>query len=295
MLQLAVQGLATGAGYALFAIGLILIHQATQTLNFAHGAMAVVGVFVGLNLVTKAGWNVVLACVAGVLVSGALGAASYVFVLGPLARRTGSRSLHAHLAAMLVTLGLLYILQSGTLNIFGSEVYRFPDLFGSTEWHIGDANVPSSHVGAMICTACLLVPTLIFIRRARWGLAMRAANEKPEAAVLMGVETRILYPAIWGIGSAIAALAGILIAPVSFVQVNMMDSTLIAALAAATVGGLSSLTGAVAGAVLLGVVQSYAAYGLGANTATIVTFLIIFVMLLLRPTGIVAERRAREL
>ena len=293
VLQLAVQGLATGASYALFAIGLVLVYQATRTLNFAHGALAVVGVLVALNLANGWGWNVIVASLAGVFCAGLLGAIAYIFFLGPLFRRSDSTSLNGHLAAMLVTLGLLYIAQSVTLNVFGSEVRRFPNLFGSGEFHIGGATIPSSYIGAMVCTVCLIIPLLAFIRYGRWGVAMRAASEKPEAAALMGVNTQILNPLVWGVGVAIAALAGILVAPVAFVHINMMEPVLIAALAAATVGGLSNLGGAVIGAVVLGLVQSFTAYGLGPNAATIVTFLIIFGLLVLRPTGIIAERQER--
>ena len=283
-LQYLFAGLSAGSTYALVALGLVLVYQASRVLNFAHGDIAAMATFVAYALLS-AQFPFAVAFALAVLFGAALAAAFYFGILVPAQRRDAT-----HLGQVILTLGLGLILQGAASFFWGAEPkpFRFP-LSDTRIWKVGVVSM--SELGLGTLGVGLLCSLLLYglVQRTRVGRAMRAISENLTAAQTLGIPTRHLLALSWGVASALGAIAGIFLAPALFLDPYFMLDPFLKGFSAAILGGLNSLPGAIVGGLLLGVAESLSGAYIAIQFKNTLAFLIVIVVLLVRPEGLLGR------
>jgi branched-chain amino acid transport system permease protein len=271
-------GLATGGIYASLALALVMIYQATHLLNFAQGEMAMFCTYIAWSLV-NAGVPYWVAFFLTVVIAFALGVLIQRFVLRPV---RGS----SVLSLVVVFIGLLVIFNSLAGWIFTYTIKTFPSPF-PPEPPFGQHYVSSHELGATFVTLMVLVLLYGFFRFTPLGLAMRAAAQNPRSSRLVGIRVGWMLALGWGLASAIGAIAGMMVAPIVYLDPNMMSGILLYAFAAALVGGVDSPGGAAMGGFLVGVLENLlGAYVIGTELKLSVALVLIVGVLVIRPSGL---------
>ncbi len=280
-LQYAVTGLSAGSLYALVALGLVLIYKSTRVLNFAHGDVATLGTFAAFALVSR-GYSFAIAFPAALL-TGALAAVLFYFGALAPAQRKGATLL----GQVILTIGLALIVQGFVVYAFGTEPDRMPfPLSDSASRQIGPVYVSELSLGTLAAAVAACGGVYLVVQRTRLGLAMRAVSENLMAAQTLGIPTRRVLAFAWGAASALSVLAGLFLAPALLLDPFFMLDPFLKGFAAAVLGGLGSLPGAVAGGLLLGVAESLAGAYAGIEFKKSLAFLVILAVLLVRPEGL---------
>jgi branched-chain amino acid transport system permease protein len=280
LLQQVLAGLANGAIYALMALAVVMIYQAIDHLNFAQGEMAMFSTFIAWQLIAW-GQPYWVAFAISVIVS---------FVAGILIDRVLFRPIsNAPILSQLVAfIALFSILNSSAGEIWNFTIKTFPTPFGREP--LFGLRLISTHEAGMIgVTLVMLALLYLFFRGSRLGLAMRAAAANPESARLVGIRVGWMIALGWGMSSAIGAIAGMLIAPVVFLDPNMMFGVLLYGFTGAVLGGLSSPGGAVAGGFAVGVIENLAGTFIpyfGRELKLTIALVLIVAVLLVRPSGV---------
>jgi branched-chain amino acid transport system permease protein len=275
-----IAGIATGAIYACMALAVVMIYQAIDHLNFAQGEMAMFSTFVAWQLM-KWGLSYWAAFASVLVFSFAGGVAIEHLLFKPLAKAPAL----THVAGFIA---LFEIVNSVAGLVWDFNVKQFPTPFGSAPF-LGSQLISTHQAGMIGVTLVLLLLLFVFFRHTRVGLAMRAAAAMTESARLVGINTSWMVALGWGMASAIGSVAGMLIAPVVFLEPNMMGGVLIYGFAAAVVGGLSSPPGAVIGGFLVGIFENLiGAYvpGVGNELKLPIALALIVAVLVLRPNGL---------
>jgi branched-chain amino acid transport system permease protein len=283
MVQQVVSGLATGGVYASLALALVLVYRAMEALNFAQGEMAMFSTFIAWTLITQLHLNYYLAFVLTIAVSIAGGIAIERVVIRPVE--------HAPpLTVVLVTLGLFFVVNGTAGFVWGYVVKAFPGPpgFPQAPVSVGGVSVGIQDLFLIGVTLVLLAVLYVFFRYTKLGLAMRAAAMYPETSRLLGVRTSWMLALGWGLAAGVGAVSGILIAPIEFLDPNLMQPVLLYAFAAAVLGGIDNPGGAVVGGFVVGVVLALVGtYVPGARDLRLALGLVIIVaVLLFRPAGI---------
>jgi branched-chain amino acid transport system permease protein len=271
-------GLATGGIYASLALALVMIYQATHLVNFAQGEMAMFTTYIAWSLI-QAGTPYWAAFFLTVLVA---------FLFGALIERLVIRPVqHAPvLAVVVVFIGLLVIFHSLAGWIFTYTIQPFPSPFPA-EPPFGIRHMSAHELGAIGVTLAVLAALYAFFRFTPLGLAMRAAAQNPESSRLVGIRVGWMLALGWGLAAAIGAVAGMMIAPVVYLDPNMMGGILLYAFAAALLGGIDNPWGAVIGGFLVGVLENLlGAFVIGTELKLSVALVLIVVVLLVRPSGL---------
>ena len=272
-----IAGLATGGIYASLALALVMIYRSTHHVNFAQGEMAMFSTFIA-SLLLQAGWQYWAAFCATVAIAFAMGAAIEVTLI----RRLRDAPV---LAIVVVFVALLVILHSLAGWLFGYAIRPFPSPFG--EAAVAGGLLSPHQLGAVGITLLMLASVYVFFRHSPLGLQMRATAENPVSSRLVGVRVSRMLALGWGLAGAIGAVAGMMIAPVVFLDVHMMSGVLLYAFAAAVLGGVASAPGAVAGGFIVGVLENLlGTYVVGAELKLSVALVLIIVVLVARPTGL---------
>jgi branched-chain amino acid transport system permease protein len=280
LLQQVLAGLATGAIYATMALAVVMIYQAIDHLNFAQGEMAMFSTFLAWQMMQ---W--------GVPYWGAFAAAvALSFVGGVAIERVLFRPIHnAPILSQLVAfIALFSILNSSAGEIWDFTIKTFPTPFG-TKPFLGSSLISTHQAGMIGVTLVLLGLLYLFFRGSRLGLAMRAAAANPESARLVGIRVGWIIALGWGMSAAIGAVAGMLIAPIVFLEPNMMLGVLLYGFAGAVLGGLSSPGGAVVGGFAVGVIENLAGTFIpyvGREMKLTLALIVIVAVLMVRPAGI---------
>jgi branched-chain amino acid transport system permease protein len=280
-LQYVISGLSTGSIYALVALGLALIYRSNRILNFAHGDITTAGTFLaftllGLNL--HYGPAFILALVFGSL----LAMGFYFCVLVPAQRREAT-----HLGQIILTLGLGLILQGLITHFGGTEPQSFPFPLSDTEiYQLGSVVVSQLGLGTLGIGLLASLLLYLLVQKTRLGLAMRATSENLPAAQTMGIPTRRILALSWGLAALLGVLAGLFLAPALLLDPFFMLEPFLKGFAAAILGGLNSLPGAIVGGLILGVAESLAGGFVSIAFKNTLAFLIIIVVLLVRPEGL---------
>jgi len=273
-----IAGLATGGIYASLALALVMIYQATHLVNFAQGEMAMFATYIAWALI-NAGmgyWPAFLLTV------------GIAFVLGVLIERIIIRPVENApvLAVVVVFIGLLVILNSLAGWIFTYTIKSFPSPF-PTEPLFGIRAMSPHRLGAIGVTLVVLALLYAFFRFTPLGLAMRAAAQNPESSRLVGIRVGWMLALGWGLAAAIGAVAGMMVAPIVYLDPNMMGGVLLYAFAAALVGGIDSPGGAVLGGLLVGVLENVlGAFVIGNELKLVVALVLIVGVLLVKPSGL---------
>lgn len=287
MWQMISSGIALGAIYGLIALGIVMVYKATGILNFAHGEAAMISAFVAFSLI-KLGlplWAVVI----GTLAFGALmGLTIERFVLRPFIGKP-------LLSSAIATLGLFLLFGDMAIWIWGKDTQELPSVFPSKPIDIGAGVVVSGiDIGILAVCATLALLLFAFFRFTRLGLAMQATMENPTAARLMGIPIRRIYSLSWALSHMIAALAGLLIAPLTFLHSAMMQHALHFAFAAAVLGGIGSMPGALLGGMIIGVTANLTGAYVSSQWKDVVPFIVMLVILIVRPHGLLARRHVKK-
>jgi branched-chain amino acid transport system permease protein len=282
--QYALTGLSAGSLYALVALGLVLVHRSTRVLNFAHGQVATVGTFAAFWLLGQ-GYPFAVAFPLAVLAGAAAAILFYFVVLVP-AQRQGATLL----GQVILTLGLALVFEGLVIYRFGAEPDRLPFPLSDTRtWRLGPVFLSELSAGTLATGLVATVLLYLLVQRSRLGLAMRATSENLAAAQTLGIPTRLVLGVAWGVASALGVLAGLFLAAALLLDPFFMLDPFLKGFAAAVLGGLNSLPGAVLGGLLLGVAESLAGAYLTIQFKNTLAFLIIILVLLVRPEGLLGR------
>ena len=280
-IQQVVSGLATGGIYASLALALVMIYQATDVVNFAQGEMAMFSTYLAWSML-HAGVPYWLTFCATLVIA---------FVGGLLIERVVIRPVENApiLAIVIVSIGLLVILNSVAGWIYSYIQKPFPSPFPSKPIQIGNIVFGAHDLGAIGITLVILSLLFLFFRYTTLGLAMRAAAQNPVSSRLCGIRVSWMLALGWGLAATFGAVAGMMVAPIVFLDPNMMGGIQIYAFAAATVGGFTSPPGAVVGGLLVGVTENlvgtYVPF-IGTELKLTVALAMIIIVLLVRPSGL---------
>ena len=273
-----VAGLATGGIYASVALALVMIYQATHHINFAQGELAMFATYICWSLI-NAGLPYWVAFFVTIAIAFCLGVLIERIIVRPVERAPV-------LTVVVVFLGLLFILNSMAGWIFTYTIKSFPSPFPK-EPPFGVHFISSHELGAVGVTLVVLVLLFGFFRFTPLGLAMRAAAQNPDSARLVGIRVGWMLALGWGLAAAIGSTAGMMVAPIVFLDPNMMSGILLYAFAAALVGGIDSPGGAVLGGFLVGVLENIVgAYLIGTELKLTVALVLIVGVLVVRPAGL---------
>jgi branched-chain amino acid transport system permease protein len=280
VLQVLISGMAQGCIYGLIALGFVLIYKATETVSFAQGELMMLGAFAALAAMTFAGlpyWAAVPVAIAGMA------------LLGYLVERAALRPILGQPAFSIVmlTIGLGYIARGAITMVpnLGTETHLLPVPYKDHAWQLGGVVMNAEQVTVIGVTALLCVLLYLMFSRTRVGVAMQAVSQNQLAAYYMGIPVKRLNGLVWAVAAAVAALAGLLLAPITFVHANMGFIGL-KAFPAAVVGGFGSLPGAVVGGLVIGVVESMAGFYLPEGFKDVAAYVVVLLMLMVRPNGL---------
>ena len=291
-LQLVISGAAIGCIYALIALGFVLIYKATETVNFAQGDLMMIGGFVGLTAMTVAGLPFWLAFLLTIVVMVLFGMGTERLVLRPLLGQPA-------FTMIMMTIGLGYLARGLVTMIpyWGTETHTLPVPWkDEVIWLGGEGSglvISVEHLAIILATVALVALLYLFFRYTRLGIAMQATSQNQLAAFYMGIPVRRVNMLIWGLSSAICGVAGLLLAPITFVHANMGFVGL-KAFPAAVVGGFGSIPGALVGGLIIGIVESLAGFYLPDGIKDIAAYIVVLVMLAVKPNGLFGENLTKK-
>ncbi|MFZ5818091.1 MAG: branched-chain amino acid ABC transporter permease [Bacillota bacterium] len=285
-LQYVIGGLAAGSLYALAALGLTLIFKTSEIVNFANGEMAMVSTFAAFFLLRAWEWPYWAAF---------LGALAFAALLGILLERLFMRPVQKanHLNQIMVTLGIFLVL-NGTVSVYVYEPQPFPKPVEGAPFMVSGLFISRDSVLIFIIATAIMLALYLFSTYTLSGIALRATAQNLLTSRLMGVPTGRVYAITWAFAAMLGAVAGMLIAPTTGLDPNFMGDVAIKAFAGAILGGLGSLPGAVAGGLLLGVLENLIVGYLAPELKAVFAFSLILLVLVIRPQGIMGAPLRRR-
>ncbi|MFP5398610.1 MAG: branched-chain amino acid ABC transporter permease [Gammaproteobacteria bacterium] len=288
VLQVLVSGIAQGCIYGLIALGFVLIYKATEAVSFAQGELMMLGAFLGLALLTVLGfpfWIIVPAVIAAMAVFGfALERAVIRPILGQPA-----------FSIVMLTIGIGYVARGAItmVPVIGTETHTLPVPYKDEVIPLGGVVLAVEQLVVIGITALLCGVLYLLFSRSKVGIAMQAASQNQLAAYYMGIPVKRLNGVVWALAAVVAAVAGLLLAPITFVHANMGFIGL-KAFPAAVVGGFGSLPGAIVGGLIIGVVESLAGFYLPEGFKDVAAYVVVLIMLMLKPNGLFGENLRKK-
>lgn len=280
VLQLTISGISLGCIYALIALGFVLIYKATETVNFAQGELMMLGAFAGLVLMKTVGlpfWSA-----APIAVVGTAG-------FGVLVERIAVRPIlgQPQFTVVMLTIGLGYVVRGLITMIpgIGSDTHTLEVPYKGVIFNAGELVISAEQLAVILITAALCIGLYVMFRYSKVGIAMQASSQNQIAAYYMGIPVKRLNGLVWGLSAAVAAIAGLLLAPITFIHANMGFIGL-KAFPAAVVGGFGSLPGAIVGGLIIGMVESFSGFYLPEGFKDIAAYVVVLIMLVLKPNGL---------
>ncbi|MFP5462655.1 MAG: branched-chain amino acid ABC transporter permease [Gammaproteobacteria bacterium] len=288
ILQLTIAGVAIGCIYALIALGFVLIYKATEVVNFAQGDVMMLGGFVAFTFAVLWEFPFWLAVIFAILVLALVGAVFNRVLLVPIIGQPT-------FAAVMITLAAGYVMRGVASMVpgWGTDTYALKAPYSDGTLRLGELVVSTDHIAIIVLTALLCLGLFLFFKYTRVGIAMQASSQNQLAANYMGIPVRRINTLIWGISAGVAAFTAILLAPITFVHTNMGFIGL-KAFPAAVVGGFGSIPGAIAGGLIIGLVESYAGFYLPEGFKDVAAYVVVLLVLMIRPSGIFAEMRRKK-
>lgn len=290
VLQLIFDGLTLGMVYALVAVGYSLVFGILRLVNFSHGSVYAFGAHIAMVTVVSMGYGLVWGLCASVVATGLLGIMIDKISLEPLRKKKSKQ-----ISALITTIGISYIIQNSLMILFGSESKWFPKIFDYGIIKLGSVSLKSTQVGIFLTSLILLLILTYVIHRTKIGLAMRAIEQNHKAAHLMGIDVNRVVSFTFFLGGASAAIAGTLIS--GYYQVINPQMGFIVGLkafSAAVLGGIGVLHGAVLGGLVVGTSESFAANFLGGGYRDAIAFLILIIVLVVRPNGLFGKKQVEK-
>ncbi|MFT3954869.1 MAG: branched-chain amino acid ABC transporter permease [Piscinibacter sp.] len=288
LLQIIISGIAQGCIYGLIALGFVLIYKATETVNFAQGELMMLGAFCGLGLMTLLGFPFWLAVLSAIAAMALFGVALERVVVRPI---LGQPSF----SIVMLTIGIGYVARGLITMIptIGTETHTLPVPYKDQAWNAGALVLNVEQLVVIAATAVLSALLYLMFRYTKLGVAMQASSQNQLAAYYMGIPVKRLNGLVWGLAAAVAAVAGLLLAPITFVHANMGFIGL-KAFPAAVVGGFGSLPGAIVGGMVIGVVEALSGFYLPEGFKDIAAYVVVLVMLVVRPNGLFGEKLRKK-
>lgn len=280
LLQLLLSGMAQGCIYGLIALSFVLIYKATETVSFAQGDLMMVGAFCGFMVMTMLGlpfWLSIIVVVVGV---GFLGVAIERLVVRPLLGQPA-------FSIIMLTIGVGYVARGLVTMIpdIGTNTHALPVPYRDVILKFGGLVVPGEHAAVIVVTVVLCLLLFLMFKYSKLGVAMQASSQNQLAAYYMGIPVKRMNGVVWGLAAGVAALAGLLLAPITFVHVNMGFIGL-KAFPAAVVGGFGSLPGAIVGGLVIGLVEALSGFYLPEGFKDIAPYIVVLIMLVVKPNGL---------
>jgi branched-chain amino acid transport system permease protein len=287
-LQLVISGIAQGCIYGLIALGFVLIYKATETVSFAQGELMMLGAFFGLAAMTMMGFPFWVAVISAIAAMALFGLLLEMIVIRPILGQPA-------FSIVMLTIGIGYVARGLITMIpgIGTETHTLPVPYKDQVWNVGGLvlNVEQMVVIAATAVLCALLYTVF--RYSKVGIAMQAASQNQLAAYYMGIPVKRLNSLVWALAAAVAAIAGLLLAPITFVHANMGFIGL-KAFPAAVVGGFGSLPGAIVGGLIIGIVESLSGFYLPEGFKDIAAYIVVLVMLVVLPSGLFGEKLRKK-
>jgi branched-chain amino acid transport system permease protein len=277
--QLIISGIAQGAIYALVGLSLTVVYRATTVVNFGHGDVVMAGAFVAYILVVLLGLPFLPAALAAVALLFGLGLAIQRGFIEPI--KAGP---HIGFAMMSIAIG--YVLRGIARAGWGREVLPMPRVFNLPPIFIGDLVLTGDAIVVIGVVVSFLTIFFVVFYRTRTGQIVQAVYQSERGAALVGINVRAFHGIMWGVGAAMGAIAGVLLAPITLLYPDLGANFLIRGFAAMTLGGFGSLWGAVAGGVLLGISEQLLGAYVSTKLIDIAAYLVIIAVLVLRPVGL---------
>jgi branched-chain amino acid transport system permease protein len=283
VLQILVYGAVISSIYALLAVGFTLIFGVARILNLAHGAFYALGAYGAYTLTANAHLPLWLAAILSVLLVGGFGVLMERILVRPLRR--------SMLAVLLITLAVALMVEQVLLLIFGSEARNVPSMMDVT-YHFAAVDISGQRLLALGGAIIVLICLWLFLQYTRIGSAILAIAQDAEAAQYMGIATDRMYSIVMGVSAAMAAIAGVLVAPFQTVIPGMGLLPLVKSFAIVVVGGLGSIAGSIIGALLLGFSETIIAFKISIEWSQIVSVAAVLITLVIRPAGFFGKRGA---
>ena len=290
-LQLIASGIAQGCIYGLIALGFVLIYKATETINFAQGDLMMLGGFLGLTGTLALGLPFWAAFAAALVVMLFFGMALERAVLRPLLGQPA-------FTVVMVTIGIGYLARGLVTMIpeWGTDTHVLPVPYRDEIVSVGGSDgliLSMEHIVIIAVTAALIAGLYLLFKHTKIGIAMQATSQNQLAAFYMGIPVRRINMLVWGLSAAISACAGLLLAPITFVHANMGFIGL-KAFPAAVVGGFGSLPGAIVGGLVIGIIESLSGFYLPEGFKDIAAYIVVLIMLMVRPNGLFGEKLRKK-
>jgi branched-chain amino acid transport system permease protein len=290
-LQLAFDGLSLGATYALVALGFVVIYRSSQVINFAQGAMLLLGAYLISWMAVDVGLPFALAVLAAMAGLAVFGAGFHRVALKPVAGEPT-------FVPVMITIGASIAVTALVEAIFGSNQRLLGDPWGSSSFHLDGVTITWVKLWGIVVTAIAIAGYFAFDRWTRWGLAMRATAGDEEATFSVGVPVRRVHALTWAIAGALATLGGLFLAGFPSAPQPALGDAALRAFPAVVLGGLSSSVGAVIGGLLIGLVEvmtsGYAPSSLGTNFYAVAPYVVMIAILLVRPYGLLGSAPAER-
>jgi branched-chain amino acid transport system permease protein len=276
-------GISLGSVYAIIALGYTMVYGIAKMLNFAHGDVIMVGAFVILTAITKAGMSPLVSVLLGVILCTVMGVVIEMVAYRPL------RKASSNLAVLITAIGVSYLLQNLALLIFGADAKSFVTVINVPTITLFDGQLSIKGITIVTILACvvIMVGLSLFVKKTKPGRAMQAVSEDRDAAQLMGINVNATISLTFAIGSGLAAIAGLLLCsayPTLSPYTGAMPG--IKAFVAAVFGGIGSIPGAMVGGILLGIIEIFGRAYISSQVADAIVFGVLIVVLLVKPTGL---------
>jgi branched-chain amino acid transport system permease protein len=288
LLQLLISGVAQGCIYGLIALGFVLIYKATETVSFAQGDLMMVGAFGGLATMTWLGFPFWLSVPAAIIAMGLFGVVLERAVIRPILGQPA-------FSIVMLTIGVGYVLRGLITMIpdIGTDTHTLPVPYAGEVVRMGGLVVSAEQIVVIGVTALLCLGLFAMFRYSKLGIAMQASSQNQLAAYYMGIPVKGLNGLVWGLAAAVAAIAGLLLAPITFVHANMGFIGL-KAFPAAVVGGFGSLPGAIVGGLIIGIVEALSGFYLPEGVKDVAPYIVVLLMLVLKPNGLFGEKLRKK-
>ena len=286
--QLVISGIAQGCIYGLIALGFVLIYKATETVSFAQGELMMLGAFAGLAVMTMLAFPFWLAVIASILGMGLFGFMLERLVIRPILGQPA-------FSIVMLTIGIGYVARGIITMIpgIGTETQAMPVPYKDRIWNLNGLILNVEQMVVIAATAALCALLYTIFKYSKLGVAMQASSQNQLAAYYMGIPVKRINGMVWGLASAVAAVAGLLLAPITFVHANMGFIGL-KAFPAAVVGGFGSLPGAIVGGLIIGMVESLAGFYAPDGVKDVAAYVVVLVMLMVKPNGLFGEKLRKK-
>jgi len=280
-------GIGIGSIYAMVALGFVLLIRSANVVNFAQGEFSMLGAYIMVILFTGFGVNYILALVLAVLLMGVFGVVFAGITYWPLRDR-------GQIPVIISTIGASILLANLVLATYGPSPQVLPGLFDSTGFLVGNVFMDAQYLSIIAVAALLVVLQYLVFEKTLVGKKLQATSQDKEMASLLGIPVIVMIFAIFAYSAALGGLAGVLVAPILFVSVGMGPLIALKAFAANIIGGFGSIPGAILGGLAIGIVETLGAAYISVPYKDAFAFLMLIVVLLIRPQGVFGERVAEK-